>query len=93
MQVTIGICVQVAIALGTAFILSKTVTRMPDKLCRFTFLFVLGVPLNFVINYVNVAFLGYHKMGWLGVAIIALILAALGTIWLPQSLNSNTTTR
>ena len=59
--------------MGLAFILSETVPS-PNKVCRFVFLFVLGVPLNVVINYVNVWTLGYHKMGWTGAFIIALLL-------------------
>ena len=67
-----------------AFILSKTLPNIMNKVYRFVFLFILGVPLNFVINYVNVRLLGYHKMGWTGASTIALLLAIFGTFWQPQ---------
>ena len=70
-----------AILVGFAFILSKTVPIMPNKVCRFLFLFILCVPLNFVVNYVNVWTLGYHKMGWTGAVVIALIFATYGTFF------------
>jgi hypothetical protein len=66
----VGIAARCAIVVAVAFILSRTVPR--NMVYRFVFLFVLWVPLNFVINYVDVSFLGYHKMGWTGVFIIAL---------------------
>jgi len=75
---------------GIAFILSKTVPSMPNKVCRFVFLFVLWVPFNFAINYVNVRLLGYHKMGWTAASIIALLFATFGTFWPPQPHDSNT---
>ncbi len=66
---------------GGAFILSKTAPSIPNKwLYRFGFLFGLGVPLNFVVNYVNVRLLGYHKMGWGGASIIALFFATFGDL-------------
>ena len=78
-----------AIALGMAFVLSKTVPSMPNKVSRFVFLFVLCVPLNFVSNYVNVRCLGYHRLGWNAACVIALLLATLGTFSLPQPRDSN----
>ena len=75
-------------AMGVAFILSRTMPR--NKVRRFVLLFVLCVPLNVVINYVDVSFLGYHKMGWTGTFIIALLVAICGTFWPPQTHNSNT---
>lgn len=71
----LGIVATLAIAVGAAFILGETMPIMPNKVCRFVFLFVLGVPLNFVINYVNVWAFGYHKMSRTGAIIIALLLA------------------
>jgi len=85
-----GIVVRLAILVGMAFILSKTLPSMPNKVCRFVFLFVLCVPLNFVINYFDVRLLGLPKMGWTGASIIALLIAAFGTfLWSPQPQNSN----
>jgi len=72
-----------------AFILGKTVPSMPNKVCRFVFLFVLCVPLNFVMNYVNVRLLGYHGMGWTGASIVALLFATVGTFWPPETRGSN----
>ena len=79
-----------AIAPGFAFILGIVMPRMPNKLYRFIFLFVLGVPMMFVINYVDIRTLGYHKMGWTGILIIALLGATWGTFWTPQPRNSKT---
>lgn len=64
-----------AIWVAIAPIFNKTVPSMPNKVCRFVFLFVLCVPLNFVFNYVNVWAFGYHKMSWTAAIIIALLLA------------------
>jgi len=88
LPIFLGIVARCAIVVGVAFILSRTVPR--NKVCRFVFLFVLCVPLNFVINYVDVSFLGYHKMDWPGAFIIALIVAICGTFWPQQTHNSNT---
>jgi hypothetical protein len=63
---------------------------MPRKVYRFVFLFVLCVPLNLIINYTEVSFLGYHQMGWTGTLIIALLVAICGTFWPPQTDNANT---
>jgi hypothetical protein len=79
-----------AILVGAAFILGKTVPSIPNKVCRFVFLFALCVPLNFVVNYVNVRLLGYHNMGWTAASVIALVFATFGTFWPPQPYNSNT---
>jgi hypothetical protein len=73
-----------------AFILSKTVPSMPNKVCRFVFLFILCVPLNFLVNYFDVRLLGRHHMGWTGASVIALVFATFGTFWPPQPHNSNT---
>jgi hypothetical protein len=86
----LGIVARIAIYVGSAFILSKTAPSIPNKwVYRFVFLFILGVPLNLVVNYVNVRLLGYHKMGWGGASIIALLLAlffaTFGTFWEPQT--------
>jgi hypothetical protein len=86
----LGMVARLAIVVGAAFILGKTVPSMPNKVCRFVFLFALCVPLNFVVNYVNVRLLGYHNMGWTAACVIALLFAAFGTFWPPEPRNSNT---
>ena len=87
----VAIVARCAIVVGLAFILSTIVPRMArNKVYRFVFLFVLGVPLNFVINYVDVSTRGYHKMGWTGAFIIAFLFAICGTFWPTQPHNSNT---
>jgi accessory gene regulator protein AgrB len=70
--------------MGIAFILSKTVPIMPNKVCRFVFLFVLWVPLNFVFNYLNVWAFGYHKMSRTAAIIIALLIATFQTFVPPE---------
>jgi hypothetical protein len=91
MVTVFGIVAQVAITVAMAFILSKTVPLMPNKVCRFVLLFVLCLPVNFGVNYVNVQLLGYHKMGWTGASIITLLLAIWGTfLYAPQPHNSST---
>jgi hypothetical protein len=72
-----------------AFILGKTVPSMPNKVCRFIFLFVLCVPFSFVVDWVHVWAFGYHKIGWTGALISALLPATYGTFLPPQSHNSN----
>jgi hypothetical protein len=79
-----------AIVVGFAFILGKTVPSMPNKVFRFVLLFVLCLPLTFAINYVNVRTLGYHKMGWTGAFIIALLFATFQTFFPSQADNSDT---
>ena len=91
MVTALGIVARVAIGVAIAFILSKAVPRMANKMCRFVFLLVLFLPVNFGVNCVNVQLLGYHKMGWTGASIIALRLAIWGTfLYSPQPHNSNT---
>jgi hypothetical protein len=85
----LGIVAMIAIYIGIAFILSKTAPRVPNKwVYRFVFLFVLGLPMNFVLNYAYVRLLGYHKMGWVAASVIALLLAlffaTFGTFWESQ---------
>jgi hypothetical protein len=90
MVTVFGIVAHIAIGVALGFTLSKTVPRMPNKMCRFVFLFVLFLPVNFGVNYVNVQLLGYHKMGWTGASIIALLFAIWGTfLYSPQPHNSN----
>ena len=90
MLFVLRIVVSCAIAVGFAFILGKALPSMPNKVCRFLLLFALGVPMIFVINYVDVRTIGYHKMGWTQALTIALLGATLGTFWTPQSRNSKT---
>jgi hypothetical protein len=75
----------VPIFAGMAFILDKTIPRMFNKASQFAFLFVLGVPFIFVMNYVNVWTLGYHKIGWAAACVEALVLAAfVSFLWSPR---------
>jgi hypothetical protein len=90
LAIFVGIVARCAIAVGGAFILSKTLPRMPRKVYRLAFLFVLCVLLNLIINYVDVSFLGYHEMGWTWTFSIALLVAVCGTFWPTQPHNSNT---
>jgi chromate transport protein ChrA len=89
MLFVLSFVVTFALLVGLAFVLSKTAPRIPNKVHRFVFLFVLGVLFSFVLNYFDVLLAGYHKMGWIGISIIALLLAALGTFWQPGPRNSN----
>ena len=91
LSIFFAILVRLGILVGTAFILSRSVPRMRSKPCRFALLFVLSLPLTRLVNYFDVRLVGYHKMGWTGTAIIALLLAAYGTFVLPQRDNPNTT--
>jgi hypothetical protein len=86
----VSIIAKCAIVVGCAFIVGRAMPSMPNKLYRFIFLFVLGVPTIFVINYVDVRTIGYHKMGWTGLLIIALLGATWATFWTPQPRNSKT---
>ena len=79
----VNVMATLAIFAGVAVILGKTMPRMPNKVCRFIFLFVLGVPLNCVMNYVDIRTMGYHKMGWVALLIIALLFATGATFWPP----------
>jgi hypothetical protein len=84
MLFVLGIVATLALAVGVGFIFSKTAPSMPNKICRFVFLFALWVPLNFVFNYVNVWAFGFHRMSWTGAIIIAVLLAGCGTFLPPQ---------
>jgi len=90
LSLLVSIIASCAIAVGLAFIVGRTVPSIPNRVCRFLFLFVLGVPMIFVINYVDVRTLGYHKMGRTEALIIALLGATWGTFWTPQPPNSKT---
>lgn len=83
-----------AMAVGMAFILSKTVSRMPNRASRFVVLFALGVPFGIVYGYSKVWLLGDTKMRWTEALILALpgalLCAILFTFWLSPSENSNT---
>jgi hypothetical protein len=91
LPIFVAIVAECAIVVGLAFVLGRTQPSMPrNKVCRFALLFVLCVPLNFVINYVRVWTLGYHKLSWTGAFILALLLATYGTFLPPQPHNPNT---
>jgi hypothetical protein len=72
---------------GLAFILGEMLPRMPNKMCRFLFLFAVGVSLKSVINYVYSRNLGYPEIGWTGALMIALLFATWLTFWPPQADN------
>ena len=87
----VGVVANLAVLVGLAFVLSKTVPRLTKHwVYRFAFLLLVWVPINFVINYINVQTQGFHKMSWTGAFIIALIMAILGTLLSSQSHNANT---
>jgi hypothetical protein len=90
LSVLVSILARLATCVGFAFILGKTVDRITTKIGRFVVLFMLCVPLNFILNYVDVRTLGYHQMGWTGALITALLFATFGTFFPPQPRNSNT---
>jgi hypothetical protein len=74
--------IAILILVGAALILSNA---LPNKVCRFVFLFVLGVSLNFVVNHLRVwSVVRNNRMGWTAAVIIALLFAAFGTFWSPQ---------
>jgi hypothetical protein len=86
----VGTIARLAIALGACFILGKTLPIMPNKVCRFVFSFVLGVPLELAINYVDVSLRGYHKTGWIWTFSLALFFATWLTFWPAEPHNSST---
>jgi hypothetical protein len=91
LAIFVGIVADCAIVIGLACILSLTVPRMPrNKSYRFVYWFVLLVPFTRVMNYVNVSTLGYYKLGWTGVFIIAFLVATFGTFWPTEPHDSNT---
>ena len=89
MLLVLSIFAELAILMGLAFILSKTLPRVPNRAWRFVLLFVLTVPMNFVVNRLNVALVGYHEMGWTTSLIAAFLLAAFGMFCLPEAHNSS----
>lgn len=82
-----------AMAVGMAFILSKTVSRMRNRASRFAVLFLLGVPFAMVYGYSKVWLLGDSKMSWTEALIlalpVALLCAIVFTFWLPLFENPN----
>ena len=80
----VGIVTEIAIVAGLSLVLGKTVPRMPNMVCRFLLLLVLGVPFSFVINCIDVWALGYHKASWTWVIIVAVLLATYGTFVSPR---------
>ena len=83
---------RVALVVGTAFVLSKTLPRIPNKTSRFILLFVVCLLLWFAYGYVKHWAYGYHTspMSWPVALIFAFVWASLMTLWGPQSHNSNT---
>jgi len=90
LPIFVAVIARCAVVVGFAFILGGAVPIMPrNKVGRFVSLFALFVPLNFVINYVNVWTRGYHKMGWTGTFIFSLLFATWGTFLPPQPHNDS----
>jgi hypothetical protein len=77
LSLLVSIIASCATVVGFSFIVGRAVPCLPNKVCRFFFLFVLGVPMIFVTNYLHVRTLGYHKVGWT----LALTIALLGATW------------
>ena len=90
LSVVLVIVARLVIGVGVAFFFSKTLANMRNKVYRFVLLFSTCLPLNFVINYINVSLLDYHKMGWTGALSISLICATFGTFWPPKAQISST---
>jgi len=90
MLTIVGIVATLAFMMAIGFVFSKTVPSMPNKVCRFLFLFALWVPLNFLFNYINVWAFGWHRMSWTGAIIIAVLLATCGTFVPLQSHDPST---
>jgi hypothetical protein len=91
-----GVCWMFAVAamaIGMAFILSKTVPRVPNKAARFVVCFVLGEPFGILYGYSKVWLLGDSNMSWTEALVWglpgALLFAILLTFWPPQPRSSN----
>jgi hypothetical protein len=81
-----GIIARIALVVGLASVLSKTMPSMRNAVSRFVLVFLVCVPWNFVINYFDVRLLGYHNMSWAGQFIIALLVAVFFTFFPPAHL-------
>jgi hypothetical protein len=79
-----GIVARLALSLGMAFALSRTMPSMRNGVSRFVLVFLVCVPWNFAINYFDVRLLGYHHMSSTGAFVIALLVAALFAFFPPQ---------
>jgi hypothetical protein len=70
----VGVAARCAIVLVVVFVLSSTLPRLPrNRIYLFVSLFVLFVPVNFMIDYADVSFLGYHRMGWTAALLISFV--------------------
>jgi hypothetical protein len=85
-----AILARLAIVLAMAFVVGKTVPRLPNRVARFGFFFVVGVIFDLLVNYSDVRLSGYHKAGWTWTLILALIFAMFATFLPRQQHNSNT---
>ena len=83
---------RVALVVGTAFVVSKTLPRMHNKTSRFAVLFLVCLLLWFTYGYVRHLAFGYHPSAtsWPVALVFALLWASLCTFWGPQSYNSKT---
>ena len=90
LAVFLGLLAVTALVVGTAFVLSKAVPRMPNKLSRFILLFVVGLLLWLIYGYVKHWALRYHEspMSLPAALIGALLWALLYPLWGPPSQNS-----
>ncbi len=84
--------VRVALVVGTALVLSKTMPRIPKKTSRFVLLFAVCLLLWFTYGYVKHWALGDHTsaMSWPVALIFALLWASLLHFLGPQSDDSKT---
>ena len=80
-----GIVARLALSVGMAFALSRTMPSMRNGVSRFVLVFVVCVPWNFAINYFDIRLLGYHYMSWTGTFVIALLVAAFYAFFPPQA--------
>jgi len=86
----LGVVARVAIVVGMALVVGKTMPGIPNRTCRFVLLFALGLAFSFLVNYFDVRLLGYHRMGWAWATITALGFAIWGTFWPLELHKSNT---
>jgi hypothetical protein len=84
MLFVLGIVARIAIVVGTALVVGKTMPTMTNTACRFVFLFALGLAFSFLLNYSDVRLLGRHSTGWTWASITALAFGIWGTFWPPE---------
>jgi hypothetical protein len=80
---------RIALALGMAFIVGKTVPSVTNRFFRFVFLFVMFLLFGLAINYVDMQLVGYHKMSLLANCIISLVIAGFWELFGSKSDTAN----